>query len=286
MKPFLAIDLTNNKNNESTNGSEFLVAQPSSVTAQVLEDSLKKAEETIEQAKLPLAIRVGQWICGAVGALVSLSILKALGGDNGVSLEQAYRNADWLFWLGGGCLIVWLVLKAVGAKKAEKVFEREESSRAFSDLDGVCNAIFAELSVPANAKEVDILSFFYKVKNGNINVCQKGMQMALYLNPVFRVFSDSEYLYIANLEGKYAFPLNAVKSIHTVKKHIIMNNWNKSEPFNEGIYKQYKLTSDNFECIHCKLYYILEIDCGGETWGIYFPCYELPVFEELMGLRA
>ena len=30
----------------------------------------------------------------------------------------------------------------------------------------------------------------------------------------------------------------------------------------------------------------LELEHEGETWGIYFPCYELPVFEELTGLKA
>ena len=33
-------------------------------------------------------------------------------------------------------------------------------------------------------------------------------------------------------------------------------------------------------------YYILEVVHNTETYGIYIPCYELPVFEELTGLRA
>ena len=35
-----------------------------------------------------------------------------------------------------------------------------------------------------------------------------------------------------------------------------------------------------------KAYHILELEHGGENYGIYFPCWELPVFERLTGLNA
>ena len=35
-----------------------------------------------------------------------------------------------------------------------------------------------------------------------------------------------------------------------------------------------------------KGYHILELEINGELWGIYFPCYELMVFEEITGLKA
>ena len=254
--------------------------------AQSFEHSFEKADNTIEQSKLPLSLRIGQWLCGAVGTLVAIGILRGLGGDDGVSLKQAYQNASWLFWLGGGCLLVWAILKIISTQKQKTVLESEESAHIFTNLDGVCNAIYAELAVPSDAKEVDILSFFYKVKDGNIKVCENGMQIAPYFNPVFKVFADSENLYIANLEGKYAIPLRYMESIRTVKKHIRIMSWNKEEKFNEGIYKQYKLTTDNYGCIHSKRYYVLDVHRNGELWGIYIPCYELPIFEELTGLNA
>ena len=68
--------------------------------------------------------------------------------------------------------------------------------------------------------------------------------------------------------------------IHTVKKHIRIAGWNKDEEFNKGMYKQYKLTTDNYGCVHCKQYHVLEINHQGESYGIYFPSYELPTLEE------
>jgi len=147
-------------------------------------------------------------------------------------------------------------------------------------LDGVAHAVYSELAVPDDAKDIDILSFFYKIKDGEIKVQEKGMQVFQYFNPEFKIFSDENNLYLANLEGKYAFPLSSIVKIHSVKKHIRIAGWNKDEKYNKGIYEQFKLTTDNYGCIHCKQYYILEINHQGESCGIYFPGYELPTLEE------
>lgn len=286
MKPFWGIDLTTNKKNEKTNGDEFLVAVPSLALAQSLARSSGKADELIGKSKLSLPLRIGQWICGTLGAIVVIGILRALGGSDGVSLAQAYKNASWLFWLGGACLLVWGILKHISLRKEKKVLGNDEADQVFSNLDSICAGIYSELSVPADAKEVDILSFAYKVKDGNIRVSGRANQITPYSNPVFRIFADSENLYIANLYGKYAFPLSSMAAIRTVKKSIFILGWNKDMDFKDDIYKQYKLTADRYGRIQCRRYHILEFTRGGEVWGIYFPSYELPVFEALTGRKA
>lgn len=286
MKPFLGIDLTTNKKNEQMNGEEFVVARPDLSLTQSLESSSENVEETIEKSKLPLPMRIGHWICGAVGVLVAIGILKALGGEDSVTLAEAYQNASWLFWLGGACLVAWALLKLISVRKEKNLLEAEESSQVFNHLDKTCDAILADLKVPQDSKEIDILSFFYKVKGDNIKVCEKGLQIAPYINPIFHIFTDSENLYLANLEGKYAIPLSKIKEIKSIKKTIRIIEWNKDEEFNKGIYKQYKLSEDNYGCIICKSYHILEFEHNNDLWGIYIPCYELPVIEEITGMKA
>ncbi len=283
MKPFLGIDLTTDKKNEQFNGTEFLVMQPSSAMAQSFEQSSKKAEETIERSKLPLPLRITQLICGGLGAISVAGIIRGLGT---VSLNQAYENAPWVFWLGGVCLFIWGILKIISAQKEKTVLETDESSYTLTNLEKICDAVYSEMSVPPDAIEVDILSFLYKIKNNNIKVCERGMQIAPYLNPEFKIFSDTNCLYIANLEGKYAFPLSSLVSIHTVNKRIRIAGWNKEFGFKQGVYKQYKLVRNNIGNIFCKNYYILEVYHNGVSYGIYIPCYELPIFEESTGLKA
>lgn len=275
MKPFLGIDLTTNKKNEQFNGDEFLIQKPSVTLSESLEASTDKAERTIEKSKLPLPLRIVQFICGIAALLIAGGIFKA-----DVSLAEGYHNAPWLFWAAGICAVLWMILWRYGNHKAKSILDTDESTQTFSHLDGVANAVYTELDVPEDAKDIDILSFFYKIKDGEIKVQEKGMQVFQYFNPEFKIFTDEENLYLANLEGKYAFPLSSIVKIHTVKKHIRIAGWNKDEKHNKGIYKQFKLTIDDYGCIHCKQYYILEITHQGDFYGIYIPCYELPTLEE------
>ena len=275
MKPFLGINLTLNKKNEQFNGNEFLVQKPSSALSKSLEESTNKAEKTIEKSKLPLPLRIVQFVSGIAAMLIAGGILKA-----DASLAEGYHNAPWLFWAAGICAVLWLILWLCGNHKAKSVLDTDESMQTFSYLDGVAHAVYSELAVPEDAKDIDILSFFYKIKDGEIKVQEKGMQVFQYFNPEFKIFTDEENLYLANLEGKYAFPLSSIVKIHTVKKHIRIAGWNKDEEFNKGMYKQYKLTTDNYGCVHCKQYHVLEINHQGESYGIYFPSYELPTLEE------
>lgn len=286
MKPFLGIDLTNNKNNEQMNGEEFIVAKPDLSLTQSLKESSENVENTIEKSKLPLAIRIGHWLCGAVAVFVGIGIIKALIGEDGITLSQAYQNASWLFWLGGICLVVWAFLKLFSLKKEKNVLETEESSRIFDNLDKSCEDILLNLNVPQDSREIDILYFYYKVKNDDIKVYEKAMQIAPYINPVFNIFTDSQNLYLANLEVKYAIPLSKIKAIKSIKKTIRIMEWNKDDEYDEGIYKQYKLSEDNYGCIICKSCHILEFEHDNDLWGIYIPCYELPIIEELTGLKA
>ncbi len=286
MKPFLGIDITEDKHNETMNGDELLVAKPSEGLTQTLENASEDVEETLEKSKLPLLLRIGQGVCGVVGAMIAIGIVRALVDEDAVTLEQAYNNAPWLFWAGGICLVVWFFLWWLGHRKEKAVLETEESEQVFSDLTTSADAVFAELGVPSDAKETDLLMFFYKVKNDKIKPCEKGLMPTPYITMIFRAFADAENLYFANLGGKYALPLSSIKAIKTVKKTICTDVWNKEEPHNKGDYKQYKLAETNFGGISCRYYHIMEVEHNGELWGVYIPSYELPIIEELTGLTA
>lgn len=276
MIPFLGIDLTENKHNEQMNGAEFLVQTPSEALRHALAASSEKAESTVSRSKLPIPFRVIQYICGFAALLIGGAILNAE-----VSFAEGYRNAAWLYWTAGICGILWGILWLFSKHKAKSVLETDESARTFSHLEGVTQAIYQELGVPDNAKTVDVLFFFYKRKGGEIKLVEKSIA-AQYFNPEFRLFADTDQVYLANLDGKYAFPRSSLRQLHTEKKHIRIAAWNKEEAHNKGIYKRYKLTTDNYGCIHCRQYHILEVDHLGETFGVYIPCYELPAIEDVL----
>lgn len=283
MKPFLGIDITHDKKNEEENGKEFRITETSPAMVEAFENSGSKAMEMINAAKLPLPLRIIKDICGIGAMLIAFAIIRAFVGDD-IGIAEAYGNAPVLFWVMGIAAILWLILKLLGDKKENAVAESEDVARLNSRINGVMDSIFAELDVPEYAYEVDVLSFAYKLKDGVPKVTDDGSGFAPYVNDAYKFFVDSENMYLADVYGKYAIPLDSLRTIREVSKKIRLLTWNKDEAPTEGAYKQYKLKTDEYDCVSVKPYYILEFEREGELWGIYFPCYELPAFTELTGL--
>lgn len=284
MKPFLGVDLTENKNNEKLNGTEFILQTPSESNTQALHKAIDNSHTLINKAKIPLALRIIKAICGFVGMILTASIFRAW--DTETSFSQMYETVPLLFWIAGACLIIFGMLEIISRKKAKSTLESDEGNHTKSSLDTVVNNIYAELGVPASLPETDILSFCYKIKDGEPHAKARGLEVTPYNNLIFKVFSDSENLYIANCDAKYSFPISQLKGIKTVKKRISLADWNKDEKPNKGEFKKYKLTTDSYDRVHVKPYHILEIEHNSEIYGVYFPCYELPVFERATGLKA
>ena len=76
------------------------------------------------------------------------------------------------------------------------------------------------------------------------------------------------------------------EAIRTVKKRIRFAGWNKDERPESKRYKPYKLGRNQYGCVICRWYHILELELDGETYGVYFPPYERPAFEAATGLKA
>ncbi len=286
MKPFIGIDITEDKNNENFNGKEFAVQTVSSMRQQSFEKATDSAMDLGEKSKLPLPARILQGFCGFTGAILLIGIIRAVGDEDGVTLAQAYHNAPWLFWVAGVCLVVWVILKAISQKKEKEILNSTEGENAKRTLDFATKSIYDELGVPDNAETVDILSFTYKMKNGEVKAKETGLNPTAFLNLEVKAFVRDGNLFLADLENKYSFPLSEMRAIRTIKKGISVAGWNKDIQPNKGIYKPYKMTIDDFECVHFKPYHILEFEHNGEVWGIYFPCYEREAFEKLTGLKA
>lgn len=124
MKPFLGIDRSI-KHNCNANGTEFLVAEPNSVTADAVKHSAENVEQVIEKSKLALPLRIVQCVCGIAGLMLLCGILKAFNRNNesSLTLAQACQNAPWIFWLCGICLLVWAIFKILGAKNQTRCFQ-------------------------------------------------------------------------------------------------------------------------------------------------------------------
>ena len=153
-------------------------------------------------------------------------------------------------------------------------------------IDNVSRKIYEELGVPESATEVDVIGVSYKMKDDEIKPCMCEAWDTPYSTYTFRAFAADGFLYLSTLEGKFAFPLNGFKRMYSVNKKIILPFWNKSTDHNKGEFRKYRMREDNYGRIHVKSYYILELEHGGETWGMYVPPYEKEIFERMTGIRV
>ena len=279
MKPFLGIDITNNKKNDRENGDTFAVATASYAHTRMLDNANQNAAEMEKRAKLPLPLRILYYISGFLGATFAIGLLRAMSS---VTLNEAYGNAPWVFWICGVCLAIFVPLSILTYRTKKKVSQSKEANTTETTLENAIQSIYTEFEVPANAKNVDVLTFYYKTNNEKIVAKAKGM-MPEYINYEMKAYVSEDTLYLVGLEKKYAFALSSLRTIRTVKKTVFLPYWHKELVPQD---KAYKLDVNNMGWVFTGQYHILSLEHNGEEWGIYFPCYELSAMEALTGLHA
>lgn len=299
MKPFLCIDVTENKNAGTINGEEFLVESLSSAAndpdpaEDIPENGTDNSEEEVVEINdfkglppqkienpLPFPLRVVKFVSGLLCLFLAFVLIRI------------YRTSQNLFGdlipppviiaLAIAFLVLWMALNVIEGSLIEKsaADEEEEDGNDPSDISD-------SLDVPEDAENVDLLAFNYTVTDGDITpVTSDEDAISEYFNCSMSLFADEERIYLASLDEKYAFDRSAITAIRTVNESISLPDWNKDVSPTSGIYKKYGLSVDNLDRITVSRYHILEVERDGEAWGVYFPSYELPIFERITGLKA
>ena len=286
MKPIFAIDLTNDKKNDKTNGDEFIVRTVSSYNSENLEENRKDLKDTIEKSKLPRPLRILRSVCMYVGFFVLVLTLKLLIEHGASEFSRFYGNAPYVFWIGGVAAVAWIALSVLSGKRSKEVLDSTEAEQTTEEFVQSLDEVYAELGVPDNSVTVDVLVFRYVVKKGEIAVKSYPLSTVTHANVEVEAFVENGSLFIADVEHCFELPLSEITAIRTVKKTAILPEWHKDEEPGSQKYKQYKINVDRYGNVYVKPHYFLEIYHFGEKYGLYFPSYELPIFEKLTGLKA
>ena len=281
MKPFYGIDRTTLKKNIFHEGDCFIAATVSDMTRQSYERALQSAAKELEATKLNPVLRGLKTVCSWITLIVFIGTIRAL---RNVTIAEAFENAPFIFWLMGGCGVVWLVLTILTNRKAKNVMEGEGFGQSTRRLEGEIDRVFRELQVPEDAKQVDVVQLTYRWKNGTVKISTTGSETTPYTNVSLRVFRREDVLCLADLENRYELPISAMRRLKMVKKPLVIQGWNKEEKLNDPFYKPYKLTMDNYERVHTKSYGLLELNHDGVDWALWLPPYELNYISALTGL--
>lgn len=272
MKVFFGIDITHNKKNTQFDGEVFLCKQVSEDTEKIL-DSEAEAMHNISDKATPRPLRIAYMVFMLAAVFCGILILKAWGD---FTFAEIYQKMPFAFYIGVGSAVLWGITYILIRKRAKSVMESDETTLAVNHADTIAKNALSALGVPPNTPCTDLLLTYYKNRNGKIR-----FPSSAFDNAELYVFSENGTLYLADCYKKYGIPLAEIQGIQTVNKRIRMNSWNKETPYNKGEYKPYKIQMNQGEYF-VKPYYALEILHGGETYQLYFPPYELPVFEQLL----
>ena len=286
MKPFLACDVTEDRDNEKYNGEEFIVARPSEANAKALEENFDKTFDMAFNKTFKEKIAdIIKAIC-CLGTIFPTLLTIAVVTKTEVTLKEIYQNTPWAFYLVGAMAIIWGILEIISKKNEKAKEESDESKQLDRDRETISRNIFVEMNVPLDLPDTELISFQYTTESGSAEVYKSKDEITPFNNFTMKLYVANCKLYIADLEGKYEIDLASLLRIKTVNKRITLPIWYKDTPHSEGEYKRFNIREEIHGMISFKPYHVLEFEHCGETWGIYFPCYELDTIEKLTGLKA
>lgn len=278
MKPIFGIDVTQDKSNREFHTAPFIAATPSLINCAEYADCEKKIEKLVKKSSLPLWAMLAKYIVGGFGLTVVLIFLV-----NGLDLgfPTVWGNAPILIVVGFACFLFGAALWVYERVIRRSTENSDETLQLNRTLEHLIPAMRADLSVPENAAELDILIYRYKEKDG------EATPVALPLtNFQISAFCLGNRFCLADLEHRYDFPLEEFKGLRAVEKRVMLSGWNKPTSWKEPDFKPYKLSVNNMGWISCRGYLVLELEHNGEAYMIEFPAYERAAVEALTGLQV
>ena len=182
-------------------------------TPEPMRAAVEKEKEALEAVqhryRLPKALSILKSAALMVGLIMAASILRA-----DVSLAEAYRNAPWVEWIGGGSLLAAGVLFLIEKLKQRRAGGSAVVQAAFSGLNRAEAAIREYHSIPADAEWVEILA---------PSACGEDEDPDVPLtagNREHRLFVRDGALCLFDGERLYAFPRKELTGIRLVEREI------------------------------------------------------------------
>ena len=121
----------------------------------------------------------------------------------------------------------WIYTQHLGKRKRNQSLPSSE--QLLIEFRNNINDIYKFLSIPDYAEEIDILSFTYTTKNGKVKLVKNTLPVYQFSNCIFKIYSDTNNLYLTCLKGTYAFPLSSLTAIQIIKKEFAL--WNGIKKF-------------------------------------------------------
>ena len=280
MKPIFCTDITTNRNNQEINGKEFIIANANEELRQEVDERARELETTIQNAKTPSIMVTLRSIAGFLSLFMAFSVFKVITTDGFTAIFADGNLTATIVCLGAAA--VWAYLTHLGKEREKALNENAEIKGKSQRLENGINTLFTAMGVPEDAANADVLMFQYRVKNGEICPVSLPMMPEAYINLDCKVYDGGDSLCIADVENIFAFKKEDIKGIRYVEKKICIASWNKAAAPTAPQFAEYSLSIGKMGAIAMPGYYVVDLVHNGEDMVIYFPPYELSVFEKII----
>ncbi len=253
----------------------YKIAELPPALADTLAQKNAALERAVRKNSLPIVLSAIKHFCLVIGLIFGASVLNAR-----VTPAQGYRNAPWAYWIAGVCLLVGGLLWLIDRVKKKHLDEKAPVKEARKALRAAVRSADSYLSIPQDAKDTDILMLEYRQADKD-----EEPRILASLPVELRLFKRDGMLCITDGNAVHAIPCASMTGLRLVESSVPFLDWSKSDPPNREKYLRcgLKLQHGNPEAL--RYFCALEWENGGEVWQLAFPAWELPLFEELTGLK-
>lgn len=275
MKIFFSVEMSEDIPKEHI----FQTASTNDSLFEEYEQTSSRIDAIRAKAKLPAGIHILRFVLYCFLILCFVCIFMVFSGY--VSVLKALILIP--IYLGGIITGLYFIRKCEKNRR-ERIENSQELMQAYNRLAEITEKIYFSHGAPIDFAKADILTVCYKTKTDN-----NGNERQIITdrhNILMGAFTDAENLCLVTPHSKYEIPLSSLQRISTIDEQFPINNWERAVSKDDDYFKSRGLHTDTQGTSYAEKYHILEFSHNSEQWGLYFPCYELSVFENLTELKA
>lgn len=284
MKNFFSLNV---KTKEET-FAPYKVRSVSEQTTARQDESDDRLENAQKKSQLPLWLRIMEYLCLLTAACIFIGILRAFSesiGDESISSvwDRFVKNGIVIMMIVFVvCLVVGVALLIWGRKRYKAVLASPEYQTTVEEKESVQKVSYDELGVPADADEIDVFCFGYKLtKKGKP---KSANPFAQYVTLNLKIFQHDDNICFADTGDLIEIPRSAITETYVLAKRVTFYGWTKEQSYKSQEYKPYKIRANNYGTLFIKGCYCIVLQLDGEQYEIIIPPYEWQVLEKYVEL--
>ncbi len=288
MKHLFSVDRTEDRTHDEFDSTPYVAARVSDEVREKLNAAFSEEvvnptpAETEESTAAKRKIRESWWLCVgcAAGAIATYFALEELG-----LMESASASLILPIALLGASMV--FNVRARKLERARLSAARPDTSTdikaAVERFEAASREAARELGIPDDAKALDVLPFYYRMKNGTPARLGKRNR---YENLGVSAYRMGERLCLATAQERLEIPISDIQGYRLYDREYTVDMWLKEQASDSEAYAKYNIRKSGFLGRRARTLCGVSIRHeSGEEYELLVPAYDLPILQALVPMR-